>query len=292
MDTSETSDEKPAEPNTEHVVSDEATERSRLLIVGDLPMTLQALQATHGDDWIQLQDIPSAHDWLVVHEPTVRQVWLCATHSGQFNQAGVDFLIEHWPLLSILYVACDWCQGELRSGWPVQGVPRRLLSEVIDEVSGSLRTFDSGERQVGPRTAQVFEQWLEAEKYTPATTPLHVLIVTEWRETWEALRDCLQLVGHSTSWWQPGNPQPTQVPAEPGPRAVVVDFSRGLAGAETACVRQLTSEFVRRVAVMGFPRSQDVRELQRMGFDEVIFKPLRINLLLNAIDGTGSKVDS
>lgn len=293
MDTPDTSNQSLADTWPDGVCKDEPAVRNRILIVGRMPATLDALRATTGKDWISVTDIQEAHARLLSEEVSVRQVWLCATQPGQFKQQDVDFLLEHWPLLSIIYVAGDWCQGELRSGWPVQGIPRRLLAEVVDEISGRPRAVGQPEVLGGARTAQIFEQWLEAEKCLPASCPVSILVLTEWRETWEALRDCLKLGGHATHWWQPGHALPASWQGEDGPRVLVVDFSRGVTGAEVDCVEELkASSFRRRVAVMGFPRPQDVDELKGMGFDEVVFKPLRMDILLKAINGAEPTVDS
>jgi hypothetical protein len=293
MDTRQTSNQSSADTLPEGVSQDETTIRNRILMVGRMPATLDALRATTGKDWISVSDIQEAHAWLLSDEVSVRQVWLCATQPGQFKQDDVNFMLEHWPLLSIVYVAGDWCQGELRSGWPVQGIPRRLLAEVVEEISGEIRTVCQPEVLGGARTAQAFEQWLEAEKCSRASRPVSILVVTEWRETWEALRDCLKLGGHTLHWWQPGHALPTSPQGEEEPSTLVVDFSRGVTGAEVACVEELkASSFRRRVAVIGFPRPQDVDALKGMGFDEVVFKPLRMDILLKAINGVEPKVDS
>lgn len=257
--------------------------RNRILVIGSSPNEDLAHSEKAAVSWHFVPTVKAADRWLADEDAKVQQVWLHAAAPGQFTQAEVDFLVQRWPLLLLIYVAGDWCEGELRSGWPVQGVPRRLLPDLLKELDGNLREGATTMRLAESRTSQAFEPWMETRSLPVPASREHVLVVTEWRETWEAIRDGLKMVDHEVSWWQPGKALP-KLPLEgPEYRCLLVDLSRGVSGPEADFINQAPKTIQRRIAILGFSRPQDIRQLKELGYDDALFKPLRLENLLDAI---------
>ncbi|MEC7446551.1 MAG: hypothetical protein VX500_09555 [Planctomycetota bacterium] len=255
---------------------------NRILVIGSSPNERFAYSEA-AVSWHFVPTVEAADRWLADEDAKVEQVWLHAATPGQFTQADVDFLMQRWPLVLLIYVAGDWCEGELRSGWPVQGVPRRLLPDLLKEMDGNLREGAKTMRLAESRTSQAFEQWMQSRSLPVPASREHVLGVTEWRETWEAIRDGLKLVDHEVSWWQPGKELPELPRGGAEYRCLLVDLSRGVSDAEADFINQAPKTIQRRLAILGFSRPQDIRQLKEWGYDDALFKPLRLENLLDAI---------
>ncbi|MBP86436.1 MAG: hypothetical protein CMJ64_06940 [Planctomycetaceae bacterium] len=168
------------------------------------------------------------------------------------QQSEVERLCLLVPSTRIIALAGGWCEGELRTGEPLRGVTRVYWHQFISRIGLLLQP----------------EAMPNAKSFRAADRGLVVIRSTS-RESFEALSETCNAVGHSTVWL----PRPRHVlPTRPAYaiwdcRASIHNDREELA--EFAC--QVYPAPV--VAVLGFPRRDDCNAAISFGATTVISKP-------------------
>jgi hypothetical protein len=226
----------------------------------DLPAVLDASE-----------DDDSARD-----EPAV--VVLLQSRPGEFLEAEINLLRRRWPLTRLVGVFGSWAEGEPRSGPAASGVYRIAWHAAVERLSQELlggRLFDL------PVTATADERLLANPR--PMSAQSRVVAVAARRASWaEPLVDAIGAAGNAALYW----PLDRKAFAR-GIDAVIWD----VCGCEAELPRYRAllpapASGLPVVAVMDFPRPQDVAELAKLGVPRVLGKPLLIaDLLANLVAG-------
>ena len=206
---------------------------------------------------------------------------IAQSRPGQFSATEVESLFALSPLTHLVALLGSWCEGETRSGQPWPGIRRIYWHEWESQIPGTVSRIKSPSETLGtlPRTATRAEE-LHALSNERLTQSLGlVAIQTEQFVTYEAISTTCCLVGHSTVWIHGAN--------WPHMEGVVLGIwdGRSLGSPEGTRLR----DFVRRlpnssvIAMLDFPRSDEVGLAHAMGIDHVISKPYLLEELWDVI---------
>jgi len=219
--------------------------------------------------------------------PPVHGIVLAQTYPDQFSVVAIDRLRKLAPLARLIAILGSWCEGEPRSGHPLQGVIRiywhqaavRLRREFAGGADGTRRvpaTFETeGSAWRLPATASDEERLLAAVHLPLPKGNGLVAIWTRLPEMEGLLSDACRRGGYATVWLHPRQPARVQ-----GAVAAVYDGAL-LDAAGLAELSQLTAAVspARVVALLDAPRIQDVRPARTLGAT-VLAKPFRVDELL------------
>jgi hypothetical protein len=191
---------------------------------------------------------------------------------GVIGECEVEALRRQWPLAGFVAVAGSWCEGELRTGRPLAGVPRVYWHQ-----------FPAWwRRQLARRAAGLCPEWslpIEESVLTVVPAPpagrggLIVVSTPQW-ETADALSDAFQSAGYATSW----SPQGRDA-SPPVLRGVVAGVWDGgqLVDREAASLKEfvtmLSHQSAPAIALLDFPRWDSVTIAQAAGAAAVLGKP-------------------
>jgi CheY-like chemotaxis protein len=197
----------------------------------------------------------------------------------------VATLRRKWPLAGFVAVAGSWCEGELRTGKPLIGVPRVYWHE-----------FPAWwQRQMDRRALGRCPQWIAAcaseSPADSATLPPGdqrggvIVLSTPHRETADVLSETLQMAGHATVWTPPGRDGNAAVL-----RGVVGGVWDGgqLCDREVADLERFSRDLSRQhapvIALLDFPRWDSRQRALDAGAAAVLGKPWLNADLLSTID--------
>jgi hypothetical protein len=183
------------------------------------------------------------------------------------------------PLINLLG---SWCEGEERSGQPLQHVTRIYWHQWAGQFQQLLKLPSSGNHS--PPTPAPSINWnLLGE--TPLTIGISALCSTQ--ASW--VNDSLSAVGVNGVWLEQAVEQASDIP----PLAAICLDSDSLTDALTSRIQWLHEEFPRVpvIALLNFPRINEVHALQRQfGVAQVLPKPCELSQLAYALTAvTGSE---
>lgn len=201
-----------------------------------------------------------------------RLIVVAQSRPGQFAPAEIERLYRAAPLARLAALLGSWCEGEARSGRPWPGVERiywhqwqprlaALLDAQGDNLPAAWRL---------PRTASAAERLLAGSASPPVAHRGVIGIVSLDAEGYAAFADACTVVGYATVWLNPRRPTLAD-----GLDAVLFSGSSLDAG-EAALLRQW-SERLRPapvIALLSFPRTDDVERCRAAGARSVLSKPL------------------
>jgi hypothetical protein len=226
---------------------------------------------------IRFAGIESATETLAEDLPAVQTIILFQAYPDQFSAAAIHYLSNLAPLARLIVIQGSWCEGESRSGHPLQGVTRMYWHQaavrIRRELHFGLDAFGSAWQL--PLTATDEERLLES---IDAPLPKGNGLIALWTrrpEMEELLSDACQWSGFATTWLHPRRPGRVR-----GASHAIYDG----AAMDAAGVAELT-QFTTAVspapvvALLDVPRIQDVRLARSLGA-EVLAKPLRVDELL------------
>ncbi len=204
---------------------------------------------------------------------------------GCFTARDLELLRAAAPLARIGGLLGSWLEGEPRSGKPWPGAVRIYWHQWFNCGARACEDVAAGRVSLWslPATASESEQ-IERAAGTAAPQrramrPL-VGICARERETAEALRAMISTRGWQSHWLrEPDSSTPNIADA------LIFDLGQGSAG-ECATLRELKShhETVPIIAICGFPRIEDVRQLRAAGVAAVFSKPFLTEELLRQIE--------
>lgn len=209
---------------------------------------------------------------------------LAQARRHQFSPIDAQRLRARWPATPCVHLLSSWCEGEIRSGIPLEGWVRVYWHRWHNEFARFARERSAARTtpwENGPQNAFDGSKWLGG----PC---LSVGLWSRCRSETLMIRDCLQWFGHTVDWFGSSAASPEkrgQVQAS----VVVGDslngwFRESLLAARRACRRGV------KIAILGFPRHQEVDELRRLGGKNlrVISKPFDVGLLQQALQSQNS----
>ncbi len=207
---------------------------------------------------------------------------LAQAYPGEFSPAAVERLRQLAPLARMVALLGSWCEGEMRSGKPWPAAVRTYWHQWPARADLELRRLAAGRDSTWalPATATEEERLLaDAGQPLPQRHGLIVIyarsfVVADWLSA-----ACLRY-GHATVWWHP-----RRRPQVRGAAAVVFD---GWDCGEEVCrtLRQVAAAMAPAplVALLDFPRIEDIERARDAGAAAVLSKPLHLQDLFWQLD--------
>ncbi len=201
-------------------------------------------------------------------------VVFCQSRRDSFRPADIERLHAAAPLARLVVLLGSTCEGEMRSGRPWPGVlriywhqwPARAQAELLPLIDGAGSSWSL------PRTATPADRTLlEAERPLPRLAGV-VAIRTPRVVDYEALAEICGSLGTTCAWLPPGRPVLLE-------RAdLLIWDSDGRQGHELSRLADLVEMLrpARTLALLGFPRLEEVIAAKASGADQVLSKPYLI----------------
>lgn len=187
---------------------------------------------------------------LASHTASAARALLCQDRPGQLPPSLPDQLRQACPGVSLLSIAGSWCEGELRTGKPWEGVPRVYWHD-----------FEA---------TQVYGAAASARQATANRLAVGVDCVDI--DTYQALTDALQPAGFNAVWLPRFGRRPLASPADLG--LWVGGQLGGLASARLAgFAAAMRDQAAATIALLDFPRHDEARLAARLGVAAVVGKP-------------------
>ncbi|MCH2127053.1 MAG: hypothetical protein MK165_19835 [Pirellulaceae bacterium] len=207
---------------------------------------------------------------------------IAQSRPGQFSAAEVESLYVLSPLTHLVALLGSWCEGETRSGKPWPGVQRIYWHEWESQIPGMVSRIKSSSETLRtlPRTATRAEELHVLSNERPTPSLGLVAIQTEQFASYEAISTACCLVGHSTVWVHGEN-----WPHMEGVVLGIWDGKSLLGSSERTRLRDFVSRLPNSsvIAMLDFPRSDEVGLAHAMRIDHVISKPFLLEELWDVI---------
>lgn len=219
-----------------------ATTTERLTQLGGGPTHMQTMAANY-DLVVLAQSRPGIHDPELIHE-----------------------LRQRFPLTPIIVLLGSWCEGERRTGTPLQGTHRIFWYQwdvVLHEYLPLLASGRSGRGSAAP---------------VPAAPSGTVAIHAADYDAGCYLAAALHTAGLATV-----NLSVDRLPQLHGIPVLVCDLRRGADDREILCKYAARYPEIRLVALCGFLRDADRQQLIEAGAATILNKPLEVNQLIRAV---------
>lgn len=207
---------------------------------------------------------------------------LAASRSGQFSGESVEQLHRRYPLARLVGLLGSWCEGESRTGKPWPGVMRlywyQWEPQFVREIGGDVQEGVGSWRL--PRTATDVEHLLRARPNPDVPAVGTVMLDTDDALAFEALTNLLSQHGYTVlRWEQNGGTLP--------PVQAVIWMPRIPSDLQFERLRKLAEQAptIRCLAILGFPRLDDIERARTAGATVVLGKPFLIEDLLWHIQG-------
>ncbi len=228
----------------------------------------------HLDEW--RNSLAHAADPIAPFELAV----LMAARPGRFSQEDVEVIHRASPLARLALLAGTWCEGELRTGAAPTGVVRLYWHEWETRLGDLWRSPDREDTSVWrlPRTAQAGERTMSVP--LPRTPERLVAVRTRNAASFNALAEALRSAGLTAVWVAPEQPWRVQ-------GAAVLLWEGDVHRAGDLAELQRLAVALRRavvVALVNFPRPEDVRRVRELGATSVLAKPFLVSALLRRIE--------
>lgn len=226
----------------------------------------------------------TALSWAADGEGAVRQlaqttappdvVVLAQPRPNPWHPAQLESLRQSAPQARFIALLGGWCEGSLRHPLPGAGVEAVYWHQFLPRCASAL---GRRERAQGEPSAE------------RDAAPLVVAIWAESLEAYQSLAESCCEWGYATAWLHP-----LRQPSVPRAAAGLFDCRSGIEASRgdlAAFVARLAPAPV--IALVGFPRGDDVRIAQAAGAASVLSKPfshqdLAAKLLLSGVDNAGA----
>jgi len=212
-------------------------------------------------------------------------VVIAQSRQGRFDQSLIDAVKDFSGTTPVVMMLGSWCEGELRSDQPAEGVTRVFWHQW----QGRFNTFMShlanhGVTQWhGPATETEADRIATLQPLDSESTSENLTIgISAWTvEAYDTLSAAIQSFGWKTRWVEHAN-----LPSLASAVNVVCIDANSLDENLERRINWLKEEVfdVPLVLLMNFPRSNEVAKLGNMGVTRVISKPFELSDLRDAID--------
>lgn len=208
-------------------------------------------------------------------------VVLAQSYPGEFSPRAVEGLRRLAPLARIVGLLGSWCEGEARSGEPWPAVPRVYWHQWTRRASRELprRGGGGGASWQLPPTASEEERLLAVSPVDWAMGQGLVAVRTSCFEMAELMTDLLCRAGYGAVWLEPWRPARLT-----GLSAVLFDGD-DLRGDGFAELGRLVAVHrpVPVLALLDFPRTDDVARAREAGAAGVVSKPFLLDEFLDEL---------
>lgn len=210
---------------------------------------------------------------------------LLACWPGEYSAGEVARLQEAAPLARLWGVVHTWCEGERRSGRPWPAVPRVALHQWPARVRWLLAERPGEPPEWSwPATADDEERVLARAERPVAQSSGLVVVHGRRAESLSALADAVALAG-----WTPVLTWSTAAARFPGAAAVLWDATvEEIAAPRDVRRVRLLGDGAPLVAVVGFPRPEDIAAATSLGASAVLAKPLLLEDLHATLEQVAS----
>ena len=223
-------------------------------------------------------DAQAAFEHLARPHRLPQLIVLAQARPGELPAQMIEQLHAAAPLARLVSLLGSLCEGEVRSGQPWPGVLRvywhqwnaRCDAELLPLMRGECSSWSL------PRTAAPAEEALHVSRRAIPRRQGLVVIRAPREIEYEALADVCGLLGASTIWLPPQRTANVQ-------RAdLLVWDSDGCRAHELDRLRDLANQLkpARVLALLGFPRREDVVQARAAGADRILSKPHLLGDLL------------
>lgn len=188
---------------------------------------------------------------------------------GQFSEDDVQRVSQSMPLAHLVGLLGSWCEGELRSGRPWPGVVRVYWHQWVARASAELRLDVRPTSWQLPRTYSEAERTSYALQRPPRTGAGLLAIDTDSATMFDAVAHACHLAGYSAVWMRSDRPWNVS-----GVTAVLWDGQLPR-GRDFSHLRRVAARMAPApvVALLGFPRHDDVHEARAQGASAVLPTP-------------------
>ncbi len=204
--------------------------------------------------------------------PHFQGVVLAQTRPGQIAGSDVDRISQAYPLARLIALLGSWCEGETRTGKPWPGVTRVYWHQWRAGCDRELRFGGDPTAWQLPRTSTEVERALYALLRPPPSAAGKLAVFTRRASLYRALSDACTMAGYQTTWIRR-----SQDSHASHSTAILWD---GGAGEEHdfAQLQELVAVAApaRVVALMGFPRFDDVQRARLCGAADLLAVPLQL----------------
>jgi hypothetical protein len=189
---------------------------------------------------------------------------------GECSQRDVDRLSHAMPLTHLVALLGSCCEGESRSGRPWPGVVRVYWHQFVARAASALRSDVAATAWQLQRTATDAERVDHALQSPPPAATGLIAVCTPQAVFFDALASACRVAGYSTAWVTAGAPLPV------AGAAAVLWHGQLRAASDLQRLRDVVSRALRApvVALLGFPRYDDVRRARAAGAAAVLPLPL------------------
>ena len=202
--------------------------------------------------------------------PDFDLIIVAQSRPGQFAQAEIESWQQRYPLTPVIVVLGSWCEGEMRSGKPLIGVPRLYWHQFSAQYEDFTEQIIAGKptRWHLPSTSTRSDVLLTLPAAN--TAPPHpipsIAIYTRLQTDYEMLSDICRPLAAEINWCSPVPPtcEPVSVANDPLPISLsLINLDHGFGEAfETASKLQAIHPRAPFILLTGFPRQDDLQRFQ------------------------------
>lgn len=238
------------------------------------------------DKFLQLADpdLSASAPLAIGGQDTFDLVVIAQSRQGQFDQSLIDAVKSFAGSTPVVMMLGSWCEGELRSDQPAEGVTRVFWHQW----QGRFKTFMSHLANNGvtswhgPETNTDADRIVAASALDSGSTLEHLCIgISAWNvEAYDTLSAAIQSFGWKTRWVER-----TNLPSLAGAINAVCIVANSLDDNLERRINWLKEQVLDAplVVSLNFPRKDEVLRLRNMGVAHVISKPFELNDLRVAI---------
>ncbi len=233
-------------------------------------------------------------------EPMADLIVIAQAYPDEFSLEAVEAIRRRIPYVPLVGLLGSWCEGEGRSGTPWPGAVRVYWHQWFPRCRRELNGLTSGRPTVWtlPATTPeeervLFQAKLSHEEALKNEAPKQsssgmILIHTPHDEMHDWLSLACRRLGHGTVWLKSGDPLRMT-----GGRTILFDATE-CRGNEEKRLAELALRFKGTpiVALMDFPRIDDVERAKRAGATVVLSKPVDLDDMLWWLDRLTTELDS
>lgn len=223
------------------------------------------------DEWLVAKDISISLESLRCEDECLELILLAEPLPGTYRQEDIEQLRKLVPLTRIIIVAGTWCEGELRTGKPIQGVSRLYWYELATWWHANNLSLLGMNDLDGPYAPRLHESFNSEKIHGIAAIRAHSC------ETYETLAAILEPCGMQCVWCRTEMPKAASLGIWDGGQLDAREFSllKDFAG----CIQNAGGSVV---TLLDFPRKERFAMLEQIGCTLVLAKPYVVDELLAA----------
>ena len=267
--------------------------KAQVCLLGDWELrefAAATAEITAAHDWLHMADLEAACEILDDCQQSPELIFLAQPQPGLYRQAEIDRLQRLLPLTRLVVVAGSWCEGELRTGTPPDGVIRLYWYEFASWWRAAVGRRDAGICPLWslPLDHPQAGRWSSVRVLISQITPkLSVLIDATDYAAYETLSAALGefAITSSCSW----NGQRDLTLKRPTVNAGIWDGGQ-LGEREAVQLTQFCNKIDGPVvALLDFPRVEHLEQTRAAGAVAVFAKPYVVEELVQTFEQSVKK---